>query len=111
LPRDRLIHPGPAAFRFPRVRVEIELPDDAAALVCDSEKTHLARPGLGGVGDDADAVDTLHQPKHTFEDLGLRKILLHFLIGKRVAPGAQLFRSERNVPGFEAVELELGVCE
>jgi len=110
-PRHRVVHPRTTPLRVARVQVEVELADQRTILVGDPEEPHVRMPGLGSVGLDTDAVQRLHDAKHAFQDLGLRKVLLHLALGIGVALLAQRFRSESDVPCRELGEAKLGCSE
>src|SRR6266851_2929836 len=57
LPRDRLIHPCAAPLGFARVRIQIELADEAAVRVGNPKKTHLRMPGFSFVRENANAIE------------------------------------------------------
>src|SRR5689334_16345727 len=111
LTRDDLVHPGPAALALAGVRVEIKLADLRAARVGNPEEAYVRVPGFGLVRCNPDSVKGSDQAEHTFEDLRLGKVPLDFLIGERVAFRAQFFGSERDIPGTQVLQSELGAGE
>ena len=111
LPRDHLVHPRPGALGLTRVQIQIKLTDEAFVRVGDPEKTHVRMPGLGHIGENANAIEGFDKPEHAFQDLRFREISLHFLIGKRVAFCAQFFRCKRDIPSLQLLDSELRACE
>ena len=101
--RDRVVHPRAPAFGVARVKVHVELADARTERVADLEKTHVLVPYRRGGRGDAHAIERLHQPEQTCKDRVFRKVLLHLVVRKVVALGAQLLRRVGDVPGFELV--------
>ena len=101
-----LVHPGPAAFLRPGVKVEIELADKLATFtVTDFIKQHIRVPGIHAVGlfdgDIEEAADNIEHPLH---DHLLGKVGLELLLADVVARLAQLFRIVGHVPGLEPLD-------
>src|SRR5256885_15855389 len=111
LPRDRLVHPRPAALGLARVQIQVKPADEPLVGVDDSEKTHVRMPGSGEVRKNANAIEGFDEPEHAFQDLLLREIPLHFLIGKRVAFRAQFLRCERDIPGLQLLDSFFFKCD
>src|SRR5919198_3738081 len=106
-PRDRVIHPRAAALRVARVEVHVELPDELARGIADLIEAHVLVPGRRTRRVDAHAVERLGNAEKPLHCHFFREVLLHLLLGERVAADAQLLGRIRDVPGFERIEPEL----
>src|ERR1700740_3784600 len=82
---DPLVHPCPAALGLTRVQVQIKLTDEGFVRVGDPEKTDIRMPGFGRIRENANAIERLDKPEHTFHDLRFRKMALSVLFAYRVA--------------------------
>ena len=104
---DRVVHPRAALLAFARMQVEVELADQRAVAVADVEEAHVRMPGHRRRLADGDAEDRLDQLEQAGEHALLGEVLLHFLLGERIALLAQLLRREREVPRLRVGDAEL----
>ena len=96
--RDRIIHPCPAALAVARIKIEIELADQAGRALLDIEETHVVMPDRRTAWRDLQAIQRLYQLEQAGQHRILREILFHFLIGESIALLAQLFAGIAHIP-------------
>ena len=98
-----VVHPRAAALAGARVEIEVELADQRAARVDDVEEAHVRVPRrrlrFGGSSRSKSVSTTRNRPSST---LVLGEVLLHLLVGKRVARVRAAFPTHTRGPRLRA---------
>ena len=102
-----VVHPRPAALARPRVRVQVELADQAPRRIPERIEAHVPVPHRRVVLLHGNTVQVVDQAEQPLQHVRLGEVLLHLQRRVAVARLAQLFAGPGQVPGLQRVQPQL----